>query len=372
MSSWILDASLARSAGTLHHTLGMLIAMEPLVGVDKITVLAAPELEQVLPHSSFSLTTLATREGLGRFIALNRAIRSVTNNSAASAAMFQQFAPERIKVPFVLRLTDAHLVEYGDTGATQQYDSKVGRLGWSAKRFFFKRSAKRASTIICATETLASSLKFVHPDIDPEKIKVANYGPSPVVDQNVRHSGSAGSRILTMHIRPHKNIEVILRAMAQPAMEDSTLTILGRLTPSGSPYEVFIKNLIDELDIERRVHFAGYQSDPEQVRESMMTHDVLVVPSKLESWSHGLIEGLAMGMPVVASDISVHKELGSQGAWLFPVNSHISLAETLSNVCEDDSARQSRIREGLSACSEMNWDNYAATCVEALRHAGGG
>ncbi len=349
--------------------MGMLAAMEPLLGPHHLNVLAAPELVTELPNSSLTVTPLTTSEGLGRFIALNRDIRSAANSSDISAAMFHQFAPERVNVPYVLRLTDAHLVEISDKGVLEQYESRMARLGWAAKRFFFKRSARRASAIICATESLATSLKAIQPEIDPARIKVANYGPSQVADGSVRHPGKTGNRLLTMHIRPHKNIEVILRSMAQPEMEDFTLTVLGTLSPSASPYEAFIKSLIDELGIERRVQFAGYLSDPAQVREFMLAHDMLVVSSKLESWSHNILEGLAMGMPVVASDLSVHKELGSRGTWLFPVNSHVSLAKTLSNVREDESLRQCRISDGLDSVSGLSWDAYAAACVDALRVA---
>jgi len=348
----------------------MLTAMEPLLGLDNLSVLAAPELAAELPNPNFAVTPLATGEGLGRFIALNRAIRSAANGSDISAAMFHQFAPEWVKVPFVLRLTDAHLVEFGDIGVMEQHESRVARLGWGAKRFFFKRSARRASAIICATQSLSSSLKSSQPEIDPAKIKVANYGHSQVVDGSTRHPGTSGSRLLTMHIRPHKNIEVILRSMAQPTMEDFTLTVLGTLSPSASPYEAVIKSLIDELDIEDRIHFAGYLNDPAQVREMMMAHDILVVSSKLESWSHNVLEGLAMGMPVAASDLSVHKELGGQGAWLFPVNSHEALAEVLSDCHRNDSLRQSRIDDGLRSTSGLSWDEYATACINALREAG--
>jgi glycosyltransferase involved in cell wall biosynthesis len=343
--------------------------MEPLVGDDQITVLAAPELKRELALSSISVTALTSGEGLGRFIALNRIIRSATNGPTISAAMFHQYAPERINVPFVLRLTDAHLVEFDDSGVVENYDSRVGRLGWAAKRFFFKRSARRASTIICATQSLAASLIATQPDIDPKKIKIAKYGPSLVVDRAVRHSGAGGNRLLTMHIRPHKNIEVILRAMAQPSMEDFTLTVLGTLSPKATPYEALIKTLIDDLDLETRVHFAGYLSDPSQVRESMMNHDILVVSSRLESWSHSLLEGLAMGMPVVASDLNVHKELGSQGAWIFRVDSHESLAESLFDIRANSSIRQLRVSEGIDATSGLSWNDYAAACVDALREA---
>ena len=344
--------------------------MEPLIGSNQLTVLAAPELVRELPDSRLSVTSFPTSEGLGRFIALNRAIRAAACGTDISAAMFHQFAPERISVPFVLRLTDAHLVESGDRGVMEKYESRVARIGWAAKRFFFKRSAHRASAIICATESLAASLRSNQPEIDPARIKVARYGPSQVVDNSVRHPAKGGNRLLTMHIRPHKNIEVILRTMAQPGMEDFTLTVLGTLSPSPPPYEAFIRQLIDELGIERRVHFAGYLSDPTQVRESMMAHDVLVVSSRLESWSHNLLEGLAMGMPIAASDLGVHKELGSQGAWLFPVDSHVALAETFSNIRHDDSLRQSQVKDGLHAASDLSWDYYAKTCVDAMQEAG--
>jgi glycosyltransferase involved in cell wall biosynthesis len=347
----------------------MLQAMERLVGNDQLTVLAAHELSRELSSTKLSMTTLRTGEGLGRFIALNNSIRAASNGRNVSAAMFHQFAPERLRAPFVLRLTDAHLVEQGASDSTEKYESRTESLGWALKRFFFRRSARRADSIICATRDLASSLTDSQPEIDPDKLRIAPYGPSPVVDYSFRHSANAGNRLLTMHIRPHKNIEVILRAMASPAANDFTLTVLGDLSPSNSPYHAFIGGLIEELDLGERIQFAGYLNDPSLVRKYMMDHDVLVVPSKLESWSHSLIEGLTLGMPTVASDLGVHKEVGGEGTWFFPVDSSEALAQSLLEVRENESHRREHVQLGIRSTAGLGWDEYASACVDALRDA---
>ncbi|NQW17625.1 MAG: glycosyltransferase [Chloroflexi bacterium] len=371
MRNWILDATAARSAGSLHDHIGMLSVMDQLVEDDQLAVLAAPELSRELTHSNLSVSTVRTSEGLGRFIALNRAIRGAANGKNISAAMFHQFAPERLDVPYVLRLTDAHLVGSATRSSTEKYESKIGTIGWGLKRFFFRRAARRAHSIICATQSLASSLRESQPEIDPGKLIIAPMGPSPVVDYGTRHSASAGNRLLTMHIRPHKNIEVILRAMALPYAKEFTLTVLGTLSPANSPYHAFISGLIDQLNLGDRIQFAGYLSNPGQVREYMMDHDILIVPSRLESWSHSLIEGLVMGMPVVASDLEVHKEVGSEDAWIFPVDSQELLAQLLVEIRENEPRRREYVEKGLLSTAGLAWDKYASACIGALRDAGG-
>lgn len=89
----------------------------------------------------------------------------------------------------------------------------------------------------------------------------------------------------------------------------------------------------------RPVEIAGWMSAP---FSQFDRGDVLVLPSEWESYSWVIREALHHGVPVIASDIYVHREALGDGAFgaLFPVGDAVALAAALERVVGDvDAAR---------------------------------
>src|SRR5260370_15411798 len=96
-------------------------------------------------------------------------------------------------------------------------------------------------------------------------------------------------------LEPQKDPELLLRAMAQvmsrhPAM---VLAVVG----TGS-LEAPLKRLAGELGIEPRVFWLGYRPG----ERLMAASDLLAVTSRYDAVSYTLIEGLALGLPIVSTD----------------------------------------------------------------------
>ena len=61
-----------------------------------------------------------------------------------------------------------------------------------------------------------------------------------------------------------------------------------------------LKKLVKELDLIDRVEFIGYEID---VLPYYKVFDILVMLSKFESFGLTVLEGQAMGVPVIASNV---------------------------------------------------------------------
>ena len=89
------------------------------------------------------------------------------------------------------------------------------------------------------------------------------------------------------------------------------------------------ERLAARLGLAARVVFTGTHSRSEiarRIRES----DLLVVPSRMETQGVVVIEALASGVPVLASDVGGIPETVIPGTgWLFPVGSVEALSEAL-------------------------------------------
>lgn len=70
------------------------------------------------------------------------------------------------------------------------------------------------------------------------------------------------------------------------------------------------KELVRQLHVEDQIGFLGYVTD---MRELYSVCDVCVTSSKIEGLPFNVMEALACGLPVIASDIKGHRELVKDG-----------------------------------------------------------
>ncbi|MBE5946569.1 MAG: glycosyltransferase family 4 protein [Lachnospiraceae bacterium] len=98
-----------------------------------------------------------------------------------------------------------------------------------------------------------------------------------------------------------KNIEASIRAFAGSKHNDSILVICGK--------GVLLKELKDlskELDISDRVHFLGYRTD---ILDIYKISDLFLFTSRQEGLPVSIMQAMAAGLPIVASDIRGNRDL---------------------------------------------------------------
>lgn len=114
---------------------------------------------------------------------------------------------------------------------------------------------------------------------------------------------SPGLRILSLgRLDMEKNVAMSLRAFALVRSEhpEATMTVAG-----SGPLDAALRERADRLGIADAVTFAGFVD----AGEAMATHDVLVQPSLAENLSYTLLDAVAHGMGVVASDVGGNPEI---------------------------------------------------------------
>lgn len=371
--SWLIDASAVHHSGALTHYLGILPALDRLPGSEEVHVLASDSLARALDGriNTLRLDVLTSRKGVGRVAALHSRVRASVRNQRPDAAMFSQYAPLAVGVPYVLRMTDAHLIDTTQRNRLMRFYTPLQRIGWRVKVAAFRHSVRRAGAVLCATRAVRDQLAAAHPELDPARLHVAHYGLSPLATPSVRHPGPRGTRMLTMHLSPRKNVEAILEAMALPGMEAFELTVLGDLERPATPYTRFLADRARSLGVAARVRSAGYISDPERLRRCLLEHDVLLCPSRIESWSHTVVEGMALGIPVVASDIACHREVSAGAAWLAPCDDPGALAGAVREAVGGGADVRDRIERGIDVARGYDWTAHAQAMLRALRAAAG-
>lgn len=138
-------------------------------------------------------------------------------------------------------------------------------------------------------------------------------------------------------LRPEKNLALLLEAFEAVARHSSGIRLL--ITGSG-PEEPALRSLAGTLKIADKCHFRPSTPDVASVLRSI---EVFVLPSLSEGLSNALMEAMACGCCVIASDVGGNPELVSDGTTglLFPSQSREALIDQLSAVLADPELRHS-------------------------------
>ncbi len=122
-----------------------------------------------------------------------------------------------------------------------------------------------------------------------------------------------------------KNLQSLIKALQvlRQKKVNARVIILGE----GSERES-LETLASSMDVENFIDFLGYRADAISI---MKTFDAFVLPSLLEGIPRCIMEAMAAGVPVVASDIAGNRDIVTHGetGLLFPALDGQALADAL-------------------------------------------
>lgn len=176
-------------------------------------------------------------------------------------------------------------------------------LGWIS-------SIKAARIRFCSYRSMEIISKIYR--INQNKCFVLYHGLSKNwFDYSIEKSFLKYNYILTVSVVvPHKNFEVLFRAFQRIKKENQykgKLLIIGDIDAYKDYYNNLVK-LISELTLNGEIIFLG--KIPNNKLKSYYQHaDLFVFPSLEETFGIPLIEALVSGVPVIASDGRMYKDL---------------------------------------------------------------
>jgi len=92
--------------------------------------------------------------------------------------------------------------------------------------------------------------------------------------------------------------------------------------------------------------------------------DIYVTPAYAESFAHPLVEAMSSGVPVVASDLPVHREICADAAVYFLRFSPEELAECVARVCSSAELRASLANNGRRRSHDFSWEKHVSRVIE--------
>lgn len=166
--------------------------------------------------------------------------------------------------------------------------------------------------------------------------------------------------LVVQRLQPEKRTEVALRAFAAGAPAGWSLEVVGQ-----GPEMERLEELAVEHGIAARTAFLGFRDDVPQL---MRSASVLIAPCEIEGLGLSVVEAMAQGLPVLASDAGAHPETVGLAAEarLFAPGDVSDAASMLTDLCTDDDLRQ-RYGEQLRALQRTTFTPEAqAEATEAV------
>ncbi len=164
-------------------------------------------------------------------------------------------------------------------------------------------------------------------------------------------------------LRLFKGHAVLLEALASPPLAGRPLQLI--LAGNG-PVEGLLKAQVSRLGLEARVRFLGHREDVEDI---LAACDVVVLPSvRDEGVPQAILQALALGRPVVASDVGGIRQIVYHGVTglLVPAEDCTALAAAIARLLDDGALAASLGEAGRRMVRATYGIDPMAGAMEAL------
>lgn len=274
----------------------------------------------------------------------------------------EKFDIVHLHEPFMPMLCSA-VLRFSNTvniGTFHACDGRPGyHWGWPVSKIMLRRRCRKLhGKVAVSRPAMRYASQYVPGDYDiiPNGVDLENFSPnvSPVEE----FKDGKVNILFVGRLEKRKGVGYLLNAYRQVKREipDSRLIIVGPGTRLRQKYEKQVKRYaIPDVVF---IGFVSYQELPRYYQ----TADIFCAPAiNRESFGIVLLEAMAMGKPIVASDIEGYASVVTHGeeGWLVPPKDSRQLAQALVSVIRDDKLRQGMAEKGRLKAQEYSWERVA-------------
>ncbi|MDJ0795478.1 MAG: glycosyltransferase family 1 protein [Calothrix sp. MO_167.B12] len=246
----------------------------------------------------------------------------------------------------------------------QPYFPEVSVSGaWEEREYAYSKILRRAAFIITGTEVGKKEIeRFYH--IPSERIKVLPFftpqftSSSNLIDEDISKKYNLPNKYLFYPAQfwPHKNhINLLLAIKLLKEKYDLHFPLVFVGSDKGN--ESYVREMVEELDLLNQVYFLGFvpQEDmaPLYRNAFALTFMTFFGPDNLPP-----LEAMALGCPVIASNVSGAKEQLGDTALLVDPKQPEEIACAIKSLSENSVLRQKLIESGLERAYKWTVKDY--------------
>jgi glycosyltransferase involved in cell wall biosynthesis len=241
-------------------------------------------------------------------------------------------------------------------------------------------AVKRATHLITVSEYSKKEIvKYLK--IDPFFIKVIKNGVADYF-KHLEDKKKLIKRLGELGVEPpyifyiggfekRKNVGLLLSAFKKIVanyaniLEKRKLVIAGEIWNREDPLVTNIKKTINDFNLDEKVVTLGEVSNEDKVI-LYNGADLLVFPSFYEGFGMPVLEAMACGCPVLASNQTAIPEVGGEAIEYFNPNREDELVQHLGKLLADSTARGELARKGMNRAREFSWRKAAEKTMDIL------
>ena len=205
-------------------------------------------------------------------------------------------------------------------------------------------------------------LHVVMPGCD--HVHAVEHAPLPPIVDMLAHG--RGYFVVVASQAWHKSIDTAIEAHRRFLRLRSDGPVL--LMIGGERRDIFGHDVIESGAEDPDLLRLGYLDDPTLVA-ILRRARALVFPSRYEGFGLPLAEAMALGCPVISSDLPTAKEIGVDACWTFPTDDCDALAAAMGDVVSRPDCVAERVAIGRQRAANLTWDACAASVLATVVHA---
>jgi glycosyltransferase involved in cell wall biosynthesis len=381
----VINAVSAKMGGAVSYLTNLLQHLPPPESGYRFFVFLPADTAKLLPdvRGNIKLRALPSKDMSGwrrlwwEQVTLRRFLRRENIDALFSTA---NFAMLRCPVRQILLVRNAL---YFSKMYQQMFLGKHGlryRLAFALRRWMILQCVRSADVVMTPTQVMLDDLRrFV--GLDPQKALVNPYGVASVgsslpgvVSMTSEAPPPAQGMVRLIYVSlysEHKDLSTLLKAMPLLNRNGAAKFLLKTTADpawQGAAWTVTHK---DDLALARQPNMAPWVEflgplQSEQVEELYRQGDLFVFPSLCESFGQPLVEAMAHGLAIVASDTPVNREIcGEAAVYFIPLDCE-DLARQIRRVASDAALQQRlRIKVKEQARTKFRWDAHVRNILGA-------
>jgi glycosyltransferase involved in cell wall biosynthesis len=256
---------------------------------------------------------------------------------------------------------------YHNVTPPELWGAESGREELERGQAAVSRYVTYADLIVTVSPFNAEELQQAH-GVAPEQIRVLplavpldRFSPGEADLELVRRHNLAGKRVLLYvgRVAGNKRVDLLVEALAQVKQQNSNtvLLVVGdyNSNPAFNEVTAKIRHRAQQLGIDNDVIFTGRVADlPPYYRLA----DLYVSASLHEGFGVPLIEAMASGLPVVASNAAAHPWVVGDAALLAAADDAEDLAAQIVRVLSDDALYGDLVQRGLQRAFDFSLEAH--------------
>jgi len=251
--------------------------------------------------------------------------------------------------------------------------NSVDYLYWSTA--FALRHAKK---IITVSEFTKQEILSLYPKTKMQKISVVHNGYDNEIFRPLQEPEKTSS-ILEKYgiakpfflyvgrLEKKKNTPALIEALS--LVRENNPEIKEKLVLIGNASFGFdeVKYVIEEFNLNHDVYMPGWVSE-DDLPYIYNAASAFVFPTKHEGFGIPILESLACGLPTIASDLPVLREIAGDAVLYFDQNDKHDIARAMVRIIKDENLRQILINKGLEQSHKFSWRQCAEKTLEEIKN----